>query len=67
MMKDPVNKNKAKALLEKALNQNDTYLQAVYLLARIYEEVFMIFKKKLWFSIFFNIHFFYRKFRWKLR
>lgn len=38
-MKEPVNNSKAKALLEKALSQNDTYLQAVYLLAQIYEDV----------------------------
>ena len=38
-MKEPVNNSKAKALLEKALNQNETYLPAVYLLAQVYEEV----------------------------
>lgn len=38
-MKDTVNYCKAKSLLEKALNQNDTYLPAVYLLAQVYEEV----------------------------
>ncbi|XKL59260.1 hypothetical protein PGB90_000276 [Kerria lacca] len=38
LMKEPVNNSKAKALLEKALNQNDTYLPAVYLLAQVYEE-----------------------------
>lgn len=40
-MKEPINNSKAKALLEKALNQNDTYLPAVYLLAQVYEEVFL--------------------------
>lgn len=39
LMKEPTNSTKAKALLEKALNQNDTYLPAVYLLAQVYEEV----------------------------
>ncbi|KAK7584052.1 hypothetical protein V9T40_005015 [Parthenolecanium corni] len=38
LMKEPTNSTKAKALLEKALNQNDTYLPAVYLLAQVYEE-----------------------------
>lgn len=38
LMKDPVNNSKAKSLLEKALDQNDTYLPAVYLLAQVYEE-----------------------------
>lgn len=38
LMKEPINNSKAKALLEKALNQNDTYLPAVYLLAQVYEE-----------------------------
>lgn len=42
LMKDPANNSKAKSLLEKALNQNDTYLPAVYLLAQVYEDVSII-------------------------
>ncbi|XP_054707441.1 anaphase-promoting complex subunit 7-like [Uloborus diversus] len=40
LMKDPLNtvKAKAKSLLEKALKQDPTYLNAVYLLAAIYEQ-----------------------------
>lgn len=49
-MKEPVNNSKAKALLEKALNQNDTYLPAVYLLAQVYEEVQLLIKLKIIFD-----------------
>ena len=38
-MKDPVTVCKAKTILEKALAQDEMYIQAVYLLAEIYEQV----------------------------
>lgn len=38
LMKDPVTVSKAKNLLEKALNQEETYLPAVYFLAEIFEQ-----------------------------
>lgn len=39
LMKDPVTVCKAKSILEKALQQDEMYLPAVYLLAEIYEQV----------------------------
>ena len=38
LMKDPVTMTKAKNLLEKALSQEESYLQAVYYLAEIYDQ-----------------------------
>ncbi|XP_035206985.1 anaphase-promoting complex subunit 7-like [Stegodyphus dumicola] len=38
LTKDPLSADKAKSLLEKALKQDPTYLNAVYLLAAIYEQ-----------------------------
>ncbi|GFU10345.1 anaphase-promoting complex subunit 7 [Nephila pilipes] len=38
LMKDPLSADKAKPLLEKALKQDPTYLNAVYLLAAVYEQ-----------------------------
>jgi hypothetical protein len=45
-MKDPVTVCKAKSILEKALEQDEMYLPAVYLLAEIYEQVSYTFSYK---------------------
>lgn len=37
-IKDPTTINRAKLLLERALNVNEHYLPAVYMLAQIYEQ-----------------------------
>jgi hypothetical protein len=44
-MKDPVTVCKAKTILEKALEQDEMYLPAVYLLAEIYEQVSYTFSR----------------------
>ncbi|XP_042903063.1 anaphase-promoting complex subunit 7 [Parasteatoda tepidariorum] len=38
VLKDPLSADKAKSILEKALKQDPTYLNAVYMLATIYEQ-----------------------------
>lgn len=40
-MKDPVSVPKAKTLLEKALQLDQLFLPAVYLLAELYEQVYV--------------------------
>lgn len=41
LMKDPVSVPKAKTLLEKALQVDQLFLPAVYLLAELYEQVYI--------------------------
>lgn len=51
-MKDPVTLVKAKSLLEKALQQDESHLPAVYLLVQILEQVYWMLCKHFYFEIF---------------